>query len=496
MPFGDSRINRRSLFAGALGATAAMAAPTTQTRSFTANTENKDLKETQLFLDDTWIEETYRLERVWEPAEIFPEPVLRPETAVDGYQIVISGGSVHRVGDEWRMYYMTYNRPEPMRMCMVTSTDGIRWERPKLGRVEYRGNKNNNIVWHPPAEQSFTAVTVCHDTADPANPFKMMYYGAGGGKPTGTYVATSPDGIDWNLRPNPVLETTGDQTNLMGTRDRNGKFVAYLRHKQMLPRHRARTIWRTESEDFINWKEPSSILRPDLQDDPNVELYGFTGFPYNDIYLGLIERWKGNPDVFEIHPAWSHDGLQWHRAIDRSKPLISPRFPWNERWNSTVNTAPHRSGNTLRFYFGGRSKAHGQELGQVYGAVGMAVIPIDRFAAIRGDYKEGQLITKPMKWPGGDLMLNCNYTRYPQGFYNGGGGTIEVEVQEENGTPIPGFSGDDKAKFNNLNPFPWGERVKPVLWPKDKSLRELAGRRIRLVFLLKDSRLYGFKASF
>jgi len=476
------------------GAAVLQAAPQTQGRTFAGDTEKKDLRQSQLFLDDTWIEETYRLERSWEGAEIFPEPVLRPETAIDGYQIVISGGSVLRLGPrDWRMYYMTYNRPEPMRLCMATSTDGMRWTRPNLGRVEYDGNKNNNIVWHPPGEQTFTAATVCHDVADTVNPFKMMFYAAGGGKPTGTYVCFSADGIDWKLRPEPVLETAGDQTNLMGTRDRNGKFVAYLRHKQMLPLHRARTIWRTESDDFIKWSEPSSIIRPDLQDDPNVELYGFSGFPYADMYMGLVERWQGNPDIFNIQPAWSHDGLQWHRPVDR-KPLIAPQFPWNERWNSSVNTAPHHVGNMLRFYFGGRSRAHGRELGQVYGAVGMAVIAKDRFAAIRADFKEGQLITKSMTWPGGDLMVNCNYTRYPQGFYNAGGGTIEVEVRDENNAPIPGFSGDQKAKFNKLSPFTWGEKQDPVRWANDKSLKELAGKRIRLVFLLKDSRLYAFSS--
>jgi hypothetical protein len=50
----------------------------------------------------------------------------------------------------------------------------------------------------------------------------------------------------------------------------------------------------------------------------------------------------------------------------------------------------------LRFYFGGRSRAHGQELGQVYGAVGMATVVIDRFAAFRADYKEGRLVTRPL----------------------------------------------------------------------------------------------------
>jgi hypothetical protein len=493
-----AQLSRRTFLGGAAGVSALAGWPPAadaqvQAHAFAADTAAKDLRQSQLFLDDTWIEETYRLERAWETAEIFPEPVLRPETRIDGYQMVISG-SVFRIGNDWRLYYMTYNRPDPMRLCMAVSSDGMRWERPKLGRVAVDGNKDNNIVWHPPGDQSFTACTVCHDPADARAPFKMMYYGAGGGKPTGTYVALSADGIDWRLNPEPVLTTTGDQTNLMGTRDRRGKFVAFLRHKMMLEWHRARTVWRTESDDFLHWSEPQCVLRPDLQDDPNVELYGFTGFRYSDMYLGLIDRWRGNPDLIETHLAWSHDGIAWMRPPDRAKPFIAPQFSWNERWNSSVNTAPIRVGNVLRFYFGGRNRAHGRELGQTYGAVGMAVIPVDRFAAIRADFKEGQLITRPMTWPGGDLLLTCTHTRYQQGFYNGGGGNIEVEVRDEGNAPIPQFAGDRRARFNNLSPMPWAEQQKPVRWADDRSAKELAGKRIRLVFLLRDARLFSFRA--
>src|SRR5690349_12980325 len=66
----------------------------TQARAPGGNPAAKDLRQSQLFVDDTWIEETSRLERAWESAEIFPEPVLRPEKPWEGQQIVISGGSV------------------------------------------------------------------------------------------------------------------------------------------------------------------------------------------------------------------------------------------------------------------------------------------------------------------------------------------------------------------------------------------------------------------
>jgi len=41
---------------------------------------------------------------------------------------------------------MTYNRPDPMRLCMAVSNDGMRWERPKLGLYEHSGSKANNIL--------------------------------------------------------------------------------------------------------------------------------------------------------------------------------------------------------------------------------------------------------------------------------------------------------------------------------------------------------------
>lgn len=43
------------------------------------------------------------------------------------------------------------NHPDrEMGICYAFSKDGINWEKPNLGLVEYNGNKNNNIVWRGP----------------------------------------------------------------------------------------------------------------------------------------------------------------------------------------------------------------------------------------------------------------------------------------------------------------------------------------------------------
>ena len=38
-----------------------------------------ELTRSQLFLDDLWIDEQHKVTRLWHPADIYPEPVLRAE---------------------------------------------------------------------------------------------------------------------------------------------------------------------------------------------------------------------------------------------------------------------------------------------------------------------------------------------------------------------------------------------------------------------------------
>lgn len=452
---------------------------------------SKDLTQRQLFLDDTWIEHAHRLERTWEPAMQRPEPVLRPEAPWESNQIVLSG-SVFRLGREWRMYYRVYNPPTPPLCCMAVSNDGLRWERPKLGLFSFQGSKANNIIFaHGKQGESNDGLTFCHDPQDTKRPFKLMYYAHGGTLQSGEYVGFSQDGINWTHNPEPVLTNTGDRTFLLDGRDHREKYVAYLRHTGMRKRFRARTIWQSESDDFLKWTEPKPVLEPDLLDDPNAELYGMPVFRYSDLYLGMLEQWYGDPDKIEVQLAWSHNGTDWMRPEKRSS-FIGAAFPWNQRWNSVANTPPIEMGNQLWFYYGGRSAAHWAELPQSYGAIGLATTYIDRFAAIQAGFREGELLTKPMVWPGGELALCCTPARNTKGHAGDGGGAISVELRAEDNTGIPGYSGTASAFHNVVSPERWSNRMPIVRWPGAPGMDALKGKRIRLAFLLRDARLYSF----
>ena len=104
-----------------------------------------DLTKSWLFLDDRWLEEHRRLPRQFYPAEIFPESVLRPEEPWEGTNLILYG-SVIRIGERWRLYYSTYKPLEDPLMCVAESDDGLHWERPIVGSIEYEGSTRNNIV--------------------------------------------------------------------------------------------------------------------------------------------------------------------------------------------------------------------------------------------------------------------------------------------------------------------------------------------------------------
>ena len=108
--------------------------------------------------------------------------------------------TVMREGDIFRLWYLAYEWDPPAgvelpvtgtaedaglfwehtrgRLCYAESADGVHWERPNLGLVEYRGSGDNNILGpavHDPVRQAgWNAGTVFRDpTAPPEQRYKL-----------------------------------------------------------------------------------------------------------------------------------------------------------------------------------------------------------------------------------------------------------------------------------------------------------------------------------
>ena len=56
-----------------------------------------DLARSQLFLDDNWVEDVQRLTRLWHKADIYPEPLVRPDQPWETRGLVLYG-TVLRLG--------------------------------------------------------------------------------------------------------------------------------------------------------------------------------------------------------------------------------------------------------------------------------------------------------------------------------------------------------------------------------------------------------------
>ena len=73
-------------------------------------------------------------------------------------------------------------------------------------------------------------------------------------------------------------------------------------------------------------------------------------------------------------------------------------------------------------------------------------------------------------------------------------GCIEVEVLDADGVELPGWSGENRARFSGNTHSRCRVDGGVVRWPGAVSLDTLKGRNIRLRFRLDWSRLFTFQA--
>ena len=108
----------------------------------------------------------------------------------------------------------------------------------------------------------------------------------------------------------------------------------------------------------------------------------------------------------------------------------------------------------------------------------------DGFVSVNAGYPGGEFVTKPLLFAGLELLLN---------YSTSGNGSIRIEIQDAAGYPIPGFLLED-------SPVIFGDKIDdPVTWnhPKGRTdtspLKRLAGKAIRLRFVMRDADIYSLR---
>lgn len=103
---------------------------------------------------------------------------------------------------------------------------------------------------------------------------------------------------------------------------------------------------------------------------------------------------------------------------------------------------------------------------------------LDGFVSLHAGADPGEALTRPFLFAGGNLHLNVETSAF---------GHIAVEIQDETGQVIPGFALEDcfsgAADSTEMT----------VRWKQGGDVRKLAGRPVRLRFVLCDGDLYSFR---
>ncbi len=404
--------------------------------------------------------------------------------------------TLFRDGDIYRMYYggRHYEPGKQVRHPLVSyaeSRDGLRWSRPKLGLYEYEGSKENNIVWmdDPWAKgEQKNPMAIFKDTNPRCAP-EARYKSVARGD-DGVYALKSPDGIHWSLlSPRPVIpkgEMALDSQNLAFWDALRGRYVCYLRSSHTYPRgERVRDVKTAVSVDFLKWTEPQFLEYPGA---PVEHLYTNQIRPYArapHIYLGFPKRFVPSRNADRTHTGVSdgvfmssRDGLHFHRW---GEAIVRPGLQ-KERWITRNNMAgwgilslpssvPGEPEELSLYLTEGYYSGRGSRLRRY-------TYRQDGFVSLQAPLAGGEMITRPIRLSGSHLAIN---------FSTSAAGSIRVEIQDEEGRPIEGYSLDECPEI-------YGDSIQQVVsWKKGHDVSALEGRTVRLRFVVKDGDLYSLR---
>jgi len=430
-----------------------------------------------------------------------------------------------RVGDVIRMYYMAtvltdakglkiVDENAAVYACMAVSVDGIHFVKPDLGLVDYHGSKHNNIIWTTPKLDNFTPFKDTNPNCPPDELYKAM---SAGGEPRGLFALKSPDGVHWTrILDRPVI-TAGmfdTQNNafwdpvrqqywcyIRGFHEKDGRDTTSSHHGTS----GIRDIRVATSKDFRTWTLPVQLKYPG---SPDEALYTNQVEPYYrapQLFVGFPTRYVDrpfSPAAMDALPDPSHrrnrmKSVPRYGTVITDGQFMTSRDGYSfHRWDETfIPPGPERDNNWI---YGDGYQSLGlletptadpsapPELScyadeghwKPGGTVRRYTMRVDGFASLHAKQAAGEFTTPPLTFAGAKLTLN---------FATTAAGSIQVEILDADGQPIPGFG---LADCDDL----FGDTLnRTVTWQNRRDVSALAGRPVRLHFTLREADLYSLK---
>ena len=453
----------------------------------------------ELFVDDFLIESMDGLElrlhrprpagkivvfdRPWEGTTSVYHTVFKDG---DGYRLYYRGSSAADYADEAQLSPEEKIVPNHESVtCILESRDGIEWTRPSLGLVEFQGSTDNNIVWKGTASCCFAPFKDDNPDAPPGERYKALG-NAGPGWPNHFLKAfVSADGKRWRPASEEPAISDGkfDSLNVPFWDPVRRQYAAVYRDSDGV-----RSVKYATSKDFLNWT-PGTWA--DYGGTPREHLYTNGTHPYfraPHILIALPKRfvpWRTyhstmpTAGVSEAVFMSSRDGIHWDRRFMEAfiRPGRDPRN-WVHRTNMPSAGVVPTSDDEMSLYVSRHYTFPSAHLERM-------VLRTDGFVSIHAGHEGGEWVSRPLVFEGGNLVLNLATSA---------AGSIRLEVQDTAGRPLPGFALEE-------SPLIWGDEIEhTVRWERkygqpasSQPLKRIAGKPVRLRFVMKDADLYSLR---
>ncbi len=440
---------------------------------------------------------------------------------------VVGYMSFLKVGDTYRLYYRpekrdlaSQNNAGKPRLSLLESKDGIHFTRANVGRLEYNGDYNNNIVFDKATEPGdyFDNFSVYYDP-NPACPedekFKALasYSLEGGGH--GLMYYKSTDGLTFTeVRPIPV-EGTFDTLNTVSWDEKTQQYFVFTRgfHREGVAMvdesilsltDDIRDIRVSTSKDFETWEQHGRLDFGADAEDLALYINNIVKYPRaKNMFIGMPVRYcdriedRKNFDYLtrDFYPATRQEMINEHGRI------------WSVITDCVLITSRdgyHFNRTNEAFLGAGLENAHNWLYGDGYTSWGLLETPssipgnpdeisfftaeacrsyqppeivrysvrLDGFFSWHADYAGGEVLTKPFILSGSKMNLN---------FETSALGHVAIQICDENGTAIDGYN-SGKIFGNSVS--------RNVDF--EKPLEDLQGQTVCLRINMKESELYSF----
>ncbi|MFN0197535.1 MAG: hypothetical protein ACKVT0_12390 [Planctomycetaceae bacterium] len=419
-------------------------------------------------------------------------------------------GSIIRENGTFRMWYIAIDREAiksvsnktAYKGCMAAyaeSDDGIHWVKPKLGLVEYRGSKENNLVLIDPPDVTGLTLVILHEPDDPEpdRRYKMIHQIRWEEAPAYGWTTSVPlfsaDGFRWKLQTRGVpknyaistenMPLPPEHTEQMGLYKWNGAY--YLTGQQLSPWVHlpdgtpcGRVMTSFHSHDFVNWSHAKSfaymrdgyVPKPQAQGKESHSPASI--WHRGNVLLGLHGLWEGSENVADrrmpLGLLISNDGIKFREpVIDSVFVPAGEDGEWDQRGLIT-GQGFEQIGDETYIWYGNWDLSAGATGSETYGGVGLLTMRRDGFGSLSPLEKDppSQLITLPFAVPAnGELTVNADGLS-PDA-------TLRIELLDEFERPLAAF-----AEKNAVVVTESGVQI-PVRWSTGDTA-DLSGQTIRV----------------